>query len=248
MLSYRLFLWAEDIYVSHSIRIRSNSPEYMALSRFNVSKRQLLIQKVFDDRPLIPGDWPRDEKNWGFFEHDGRLLIMYTALPCTMIFEYYPGEGQVSEMLSEKCYAEVEDIVLANTGLRLDQAHLSGHPVMWQSSGDPSARSEYLVMVHSHASHPSRAYQHWLLRMNATSATEFDITHVSEGAVFGSATLHALDGHMPDVLVVGSYSVNRHYLSIFGGMGDKHPIYERIDLAQVAWLNLMSSEAAIHRD
>ena len=50
----------------------------------------------------------RAEKNWAFFEHQGRLLFFYSMLPCSLIHRFDPASPKGAELLHAYCYAGAE--------------------------------------------------------------------------------------------------------------------------------------------
>ncbi len=46
----------------------------------------------------------RREKNWGFWEEDGKLLILYGILPCTVVLEFDPLRPSEPSIRSRTCY------------------------------------------------------------------------------------------------------------------------------------------------
>ena len=60
----------------------------------------------------------RREKNWGFFEEDGALLITYALLPCTIILEFVPSEPDSLRLRSRHCYTPEAAAILQTSGAR----------------------------------------------------------------------------------------------------------------------------------
>lgn len=58
----------------------------------------------------------RREKNWGFFEEDGTLLITYALLPCTVVLEFVPAKPDNLRLRSRHCYATKAAAILQISG------------------------------------------------------------------------------------------------------------------------------------
>ena len=58
----------------------------------------------------------RREKNWGFMEEDGVLLITYALLPCTVVLEFTPAQPENVKIRSRHCYVAEAPAILQNAG------------------------------------------------------------------------------------------------------------------------------------
>jgi len=56
------------------------------------------------------------EKNWGFVEEDGALMIYYALLPCTVVLEFDMGQPDGVLFRSRTCYDEQAAIIKQQTG------------------------------------------------------------------------------------------------------------------------------------
>ena len=56
------------------------------------------------------------EKNWGFVEEDGALMIYYALLPCTVVLEFDMGQPDGVLLRSRICYDEQAAIIEDQTG------------------------------------------------------------------------------------------------------------------------------------
>lgn len=56
------------------------------------------------------------EKNWGFVEEDGALMIYYALLPCTVVLEFDMGQPDGVLLRSRTCYDEQAAIIQQQTG------------------------------------------------------------------------------------------------------------------------------------
>lgn len=212
----------------------------MALSTLDFASQALQLELIFEKNLIgdISG-LSGQEKNWGFFLSDDSLLIQYETLPCVHIFEYDPFIPRHAFERIKTCYRDTEHQLKALTLLDLEgRVHNSCNPILWDKAGNGT--NEYLVMVHNRYGQMTPGYNHWLVRMDAES---FELTHISEGIVFGAA-LHHSEGHIPNVIIVGSISLvksgERLQLLVLGGEGDKYAIYERINMDAIAWVNLQA--------
>ena len=60
-------------------------------------------------KPREPG-WRRAEKNWAFFEHQGRLLFFYSMLPCSLIYQFDPASPNGAVLRHAYCYSEADEV------------------------------------------------------------------------------------------------------------------------------------------
>ncbi len=56
------------------------------------------------------------EKNWGFVEEHGALMIYYALLPCTVVLEFDMGQPDGVLLRSRICYDEQAAIIQDQTG------------------------------------------------------------------------------------------------------------------------------------
>ncbi len=56
------------------------------------------------------------EKNWGFVEEEGALMIYYALLPCTVVLEFDLGQPDGVVMRSRACYADQATVIEQQTG------------------------------------------------------------------------------------------------------------------------------------
>lgn len=56
------------------------------------------------------------EKNWGFTEEDGVLLVTYALLPCTVVLEFNPAQPKDLKIRSRHCYVSDAPAILQNAG------------------------------------------------------------------------------------------------------------------------------------
>ena len=235
---HRPFHWNGSIFVGFSMRVAVNL-ERMAVAEMLAESNTFRLHQIFD-KP-IHGDinrHPGTEKNWGFFESNDSLLIMYKVFPCTHVLEYQPDHPRHAEERLVRCYKDPEHVVRDHTLLDIEtDVHISCNPILWRREGQ---KDELLMMVHVRDTYLLRGYNHWLLRLDAAT---HEVTHVSYGIIIGAA-LHHATGHLPNVVIVGSISLVERsastYLIVFGGEGDQYSIHERIDLGSVAWLELQN--------
>ena len=53
----------------------------------------------------------RPEKNWAFFEHQGRLQFLYSLLPCTLAFAYDPASPKGAVLTHAYCYTDPDQVL-----------------------------------------------------------------------------------------------------------------------------------------
>lgn len=56
------------------------------------------------------------EKNWGFVEEEGALMVYYALLPCTVVLEFDMGQPDGVILRSRACYDNQAAIILQQTG------------------------------------------------------------------------------------------------------------------------------------
>jgi hypothetical protein len=230
---YRPFTFRGSVYTGLALRTSDWGAhiEFEAIAELDFNAKAVKLVRFFD-KPILHHDAPvQTEKNWGYFQHKGKLMLLYTVLPCTRIFDL--GDLTVSQpkLVFEECYDGLgHDLELA-AYLNIAATHNSGHPALW-SHGD---RTEYLLMVHNRDTPEVGGYNHWLLRMDPAT---LKLTHISKGIVFGSYSYHDR-GEMSHTIIVGSFHVvMQHYLVVVGGQADESVIYDRIDLRNIRWHEL----------
>ncbi|KAK9789374.1 hypothetical protein WJX73_001190 [Symbiochloris irregularis] len=233
---FRPFVWNDSIWMSHTIEI-TDHPQRMALSTLDVANQALRLEQIFEKRLVgnLSG-LSGQEKNWGFFLEKDRLMIQYSTLPCTQIFTYAPQHPRHAREGFKKCYRDSAHHIRDHAFLDIEgSVHNSCNPILWDKKGH--GPNEYLVMVHNRYNTITPGYNHWLVRLNAQT---FEITHISDGIVFGAA-LHHSEGNFANVIIVGSIHLvkgrNGLDLLVMGGEGDTYAIHERISMDTVAWLN-----------
>jgi hypothetical protein len=56
------------------------------------------------------------EKNWGFVEEEGALLVYYALLPCTVELQFDTTQPDGVSLPSRTCYNDKAAIILQQTG------------------------------------------------------------------------------------------------------------------------------------
>ena len=52
----------------------------------------------------------RSEKNWTFLEQGSELLIIYSMLPCTVVFAFQPASSKGVEFRKGLCYKQRDEV------------------------------------------------------------------------------------------------------------------------------------------
>ena len=91
------------------------------------------------------------EKNWGFVEEEGALMIYYALLPCTVVLEFDLGQPDGVVMRSRACYADQATVIGAadRSALSTHSTHSVIHQTRRLSrpaDGD-SMKAAYLLLV-----------------------------------------------------------------------------------------------------
>ena len=133
------------------------------MSCLSSDRTRLSLKHVFAE-PII--NWkgsdpkPSREKNWAFFEHEGRLLIIWKSIPCTVVFAVGAASNNYAlSAVTAVCYTNLAK----HNALKplTSSAHGSGHPVLWERE----TSKEYLLMVHTRHG-DAKHYRHYLLRLD----------------------------------------------------------------------------------
>ena len=56
------------------------------------------------------------EKNWGFVDEEGALVIYYALLPCTVVLEFDMGQPDGAVLRSRACYDDQAAVIQQQTG------------------------------------------------------------------------------------------------------------------------------------
>lgn len=70
---------------------------------------------AFQPKKESMGQFKR-EKNWGFVEEDGALMIYYALLPCTVVLEFDMGQPDGVVLRSRACYTGQATVIEQQTG------------------------------------------------------------------------------------------------------------------------------------
>ena len=58
----------------------------------------------------VPMMFCRMEKNWAFLEHGSKLIIIYSMLPCTVLFLFNPKAPKGAIFHSGFCYQNLTEV------------------------------------------------------------------------------------------------------------------------------------------
>ncbi|KAK9805203.1 hypothetical protein WJX72_005882 [[Myrmecia] bisecta] len=243
---FRPFLYKGDVYASFWIKFGWSTPnpppqhvcwstgwgdphscEYTAYGKLDFAAKQLQMTQQFA-KPVLGASF-KPEKNWGFLEQDGQLLLIYSLLPCTVIYRVDPTADKGAVFDRSFCYSSPE-LVEASTNHAMPTSRLSGHPQLWQHA---DGTSELLLLVHSRIHHNS--YHNWAVRVDPAT---LKVTHITAGPIIKS-TDFAVEGYLKGVLVVSSFHVvdvgGQETLRLFMGEGDQFSDWQDVPLSQVNW-------------
>lgn len=252
-------MWRQEVFVGHWVKLAWNttpsaewlcdpetkrdphSCEYSAISRLDFMSQTLKLEFLFEDpvsdeaRRKIAAGLPWQEKNWGFLEEDGRLLVVYSLFPCTVLLEYDPASDGGVRPYRKICYTNQDGnlpaLVLQHTGHDISSSRLSGNPVLYEYQGG----MQYIAVVHSRK---NAIYRNWALRIDART---WQVTHVSAGPVLKSSD-YAVRGYFHGVLVISSFHIvevrQQPVLRLFLGEGDRFSCWEDIALQDIVWYKL----------
>ena len=249
----RIFLWKGVPHISavfrgigYVVRRDQDRGSYQSIFRMEQTSRTFKLLKIFSNPANGAQGPPEVQKNWGFFEHQKSLLILYSVFPCATIYRVLNDDNFHFELVSKVCYKDRDSMLADNIMLEIERSHNSAHPIVWNHDG----RKEILMMVHTHTTHIIGGYNHWLVRF---SFDTFEITHVSYGIVFGTAMFHsegpeALGGK---IIIAGTITITSDesgdHLHIFGGEGDSHCIYHTVPLSSIFWLPIGDATSVVSR-
>ena len=85
------------------------------------------------------------EKNWGFVEEEGALMIYYALLPCTVVMEFDTQQPDGVLMRSRACYDDQAAAIEQQTGVQQASCGRHCHTVHPQC-----CLSTWLTMLRSH--------------------------------------------------------------------------------------------------
>ena len=129
-------MWKGDIYLGHWIGFLP-AQERMSISRMDLAAntvhfvhrfsnlttiveeapRSYVVEKA---RGVLSSEKPREgfkrEKNWGFVDEGGRLLIFYSLLPCLVVVEFAPDTLDGVRLHSRFCYEPQAAAIEGSTG------------------------------------------------------------------------------------------------------------------------------------
>jgi hypothetical protein len=135
---HRPFIWKGEVYLGHWIGFLP-AQERMSISRMDLENntvhflhrfsslspaveeapRSFVVEKA---RGLFPTSAAKQkegfkrEKNWGFVDEGGKLLIFYALLPCLVVVEFAPDTPDGVRMHSRYCYEPQAAAIEAATG------------------------------------------------------------------------------------------------------------------------------------
>ena len=175
------------------------------------------------------------QKNWAYLEHEGELLVFPQFFPDVHVLRYSETSGVVFRN-GARLRPLMHRLIANATGLEPVHARNSGHPVLWDPTGEAA---EMLILVHVRVNH--YYYYHWAVRGDPRTG---HLTHISRGPVLRWVDYH-LRGYMVGALVVGSYHIlppAEHGLGrrlrVFFGEGDKYSCLEDLPLDNIDWFKV----------
>ncbi|BDA41016.1 hypothetical protein COCOBI_01-6710 [Coccomyxa sp. Obi] len=263
---WRPFLWRNELYVGHWIAYMPGQ-ERMAISKVDLQNGVMRLVHRFStlssctENSLMPNQGVkqpgvltlldilsmgqarkkeefRREKNWGFWEDNGKLYILYGILPCTVVLEFNPDQPSQPSVRSRTCYVPEMLSILQASGLDMmsKQIHLSGNPVPWDIDRG-SSHEELFVMLH--AKNPE--YVNWAVRMDRKTHS---ITHITAGPLLRNQD-YRNEGFLKTALVVSSFHVlprdgepGATLVRIFYGEGDRYGCWLDINTESIVWHKL----------
>ena len=138
----RPFIWKNEVYLGHWIGFLP-AQERMAIARLDMDagivRYEYRFSQLSDEiesaqHPDLASDKQagaslrvgafkknekpgiKREKNWGFVEEDGALMIYYALLPCTVVLEFDMGQPDGVLLRSRTCYDEQAAVIQQQTG------------------------------------------------------------------------------------------------------------------------------------
>lgn len=155
------------------------------------------------------------EKNWAFFEHDGRLLCLYGL---TAPDPFLRVHGQLLVPLKgfrDWLPQEIKD--LTNPKLFLS---LSSGPTVWDEGS---------LLIGFHQRDYQGIYRHWFGLLDRTTLAWQAFT--PDPVLVGGGC----EGNHPGFLIVGSATRQEDFVWVAIGEGDQYSRIERIPVAEIFW-------------
>eukprot|EP00884_Botryococcus_braunii_P008167 jgi/Botrbrau1/17351/Bobra.0015s0095.1 len=266
---WRPFMWKGEVHLGHWIGFLP-AQERMSISRADLatntvhfihrftnlsslieeSPRGFVVEKArgaLISRSMMEPHVPKfkREKNWGFVDDGGRLLIFYSLLPCLVVLEFEPSLPDGARLHSRYCYEAQASSIAHATGLDLFdfEMHSSGNPTPWDvEHGDDF--KEYVSMLHV----KKGDYTHWAVRIDRHTK---QMTHISAGPVIKARDFRN-EGFLDTALVVSSFHVGRQgdgeplQLRILYGEGDRYGCWLDIPTRNIVWHPLSPALPAMY--
>ncbi|KAL0031621.1 hypothetical protein WJX77_010215 [Trebouxia sp. C0004] len=253
--SFRPFVYQSQLHVSYAMEIFDKSLTVTPKTRSDAHKMRFqgngfarvdletleLHSLVNFAQPLIPRrEFPCCDKNWGVWEDNHELYILYTVMPCLTIFKLDFTQKTGASLVFASCLTDdVGRWVSKSVNLEMRDIRISGHPILW---------SEYpqtlLVLVH-HNWRNHGGSKHWAVQMHfEPKRRRFVIAAISKEPVLDHEHYYLYNEAVQNVIAVGSYHLAKGHLRILYGDGDKYSAVADVDLASVSWVQLNRTSAS----
>ncbi|KAL0049112.1 hypothetical protein WJX82_006790 [Trebouxia sp. C0006] len=253
--SFRPFVYQNQLHVSYAMEIFDKSLNVTQQTRSDAHKMQFqgngfarvdletleLHSLVNFAQPLIPRrEFPCCDKNWGVWEDNHELYILYTVMPCLTIFKLDFTQKTGASLVFASCLKDdVGRLVSKSVNLEMRDIRISGHPILW---------SQYpqmlLVLVH-HNWRNHGGSKHWAVQLQfEPKRSRFVISAISKEPVLDHEHYYLYNEAVQNVIAVGSYHLAKGHLRILYGDGDKYSAVADVDLSTVSWLQLNQTDAS----
>lgn len=241
-VSYAMEIFDKSLNVTHETRSDAHKMRFQGNGFARVDMETLELHSLVNfAQPLIPRrEFPCCDKNWGVWEDNHELYILYTVMPCLTIFKLDFTQKTGASLVFASCLKEdVGRWVSKSVNLEMRDIRISGHPILW---------SEYpqtlLVLVH-HNWRNHGGSKHWAVQMQfEPKRRRFVISAISKDPVLDHEHYYLYNEAVQNVIAVGSYHLAKGHLRILYGDGDKYSAVADVDLSSVSWVHLNQTSAS----
>ncbi|KAL0019247.1 hypothetical protein WJX79_010983 [Trebouxia sp. C0005] len=241
-VSYAMEIFDKSLTVTRETRSDAHKMRFQGNGFARVDMQTLELHSLANfAQPLIPRrEFPCCDKNWGVWEDNNELYILYTVMPCLTIFKLDFTQKTGASLAFASCLKDdVGRWVSKSVNLEMRDIRISGHPILW---------SEYpqtlLVLVH-HNWRNHGGSKHWAVQMQfEPKRRRFVISAISKDPVLDHEHYYLYNEAVQNVIAVGSYHVAKGHLRILYGDGDKYSAVADIELSSVSWIHLNQTSAS----
>lgn len=240
-VSYAMEIFDKSLNVTHETRSDAHKMRFQGNGFARVDLQTLELHSLINfAQPLIPRrEFPCCDKNWGVWEDNNELYILYTIMPCLTIFKLDASQKSGASLVFASCLNDdTGSLVSKSVNLEMRDIRISGHPVLW--SQHPLT---LLVLVH-HNWRNHGGSKHWAVQLQFdTRQRRFVISAISKDPVLDHEHYFLYNEAVQNVIAVGSYHLSQGNLRILYGDGDKYSAYADMETSNISWMHLNETAA-----